>query len=73
MISKRINVSINPQLHRLAVLHARKVHYTDLSGLITKLLVADLRAAHASMADVMDETTRQAQIKKTPASSNRGT
>jgi hypothetical protein len=39
----RVNMSIDPELHRRVLFHAKNVHYTDFSGLVTKLLVAELR------------------------------
>jgi hypothetical protein len=39
----RINFTLDPDLHAKAKIHARKVHFTDFSGLITKLLVEDIR------------------------------
>jgi hypothetical protein len=43
---KRTNITIDPQLYDTAADHARTVHGTDFSGLVTKLLVADLGEAY---------------------------
>lgn len=40
---KRINITIDAELHELAAAQARSSHYTDFSGLITKLLRDDMR------------------------------
>lgn len=45
LVQKRINISLDPELHKLAKSHARKNHATDFSGLVTKLLVADIGPA----------------------------
>jgi hypothetical protein len=39
----RVNITIDHELHRKAIFQAENVHYTDFSGLVTQLLVADLR------------------------------
>jgi hypothetical protein len=41
-MQKRINLSIDPQLHEDAKVHAKETHFTDFSGLVTKLIVADI-------------------------------
>lgn len=44
LLNHRVNVSFSSrEFHRKAVKHAMDVHQTDLSGLIVKLLVDDLR------------------------------
>lgn len=39
---KRTTITIDPDLHEQALQRAKKVHHTDFSGLITKLLVDDI-------------------------------
>ena len=39
---RKINITIDPALHEQAKVHAKTVHCTSLSGLITKLIVDDL-------------------------------
>ena len=39
----RVNITIDRELHQKAKLHAKNIHYTDFSGLVSKLLVEDLR------------------------------
>jgi hypothetical protein len=43
---KRTNITIDPHLYDTAADHARTVHGTDFSGLVTKLIVADLGEAY---------------------------
>ena len=38
----RVNISISKPLWEKATSHADKVHHDDFSGLVTKLIVADL-------------------------------
>ena len=38
----RTTISIDPELHSYAVARAKRPHYTDFSGYITKLIVDDL-------------------------------
>jgi hypothetical protein len=42
----RVNITIDRELHAKAKLHAKNIHYTDFSGLVSKLLVDDLRPRH---------------------------
>lgn len=44
----RVNISIDEDLHARATAHARENHYTGFSGLVTKLIVADLAAADSA-------------------------
>ena len=46
----KFNLSIDPRLRKIAEQHAEKVHFTDLAGYITKLIVADLHSAKSSAA-----------------------
>jgi len=39
----RVNITIDKSLHAAAKLHAVEAHYTDFSGLVTKLIVADMK------------------------------
>lgn len=64
-------------LHEKAVEHARSSHYTDFSGLVTKLLVADLRA-HAPTQQTYSEDpvlvamrARADQLKSPPTGQKR--
>lgn len=41
---RRVNITIDEHLHEKAKAHAKDVHFTDFSGMITKLIVDDLRA-----------------------------
>lgn len=45
MKKHRVNISIDRDLHDAASAHAMRAHHTDFSGLVVKLLIADLRAA----------------------------
>lgn len=72
---------MNVSLNEAAQIHARKVHLTDLSGLITKLLLADMGpdweakygvSVDLTPGDVMQHAKKQAASandsrKKTPA------
>jgi hypothetical protein len=42
MKTHRVNITIAAPLHARAKIHAAEVHFTDFSGLVTKLIVADL-------------------------------
>lgn len=46
MARQRTNITIDPKLHEEAKNHARLAHGTDFSGLVTKLLIADLGEAY---------------------------
>lgn len=41
-------ISIDQELHARAVKHAKTVHYTDFSGLVTKLILADIQGSEAA-------------------------
>jgi hypothetical protein len=43
MKKKRINITIDEELHTLASMHAGDVHHTNFSQLITKLLLEDMQ------------------------------
>ena len=45
----RVNITIDRDLHGQATAHARVIHHTDFSGLVTQLLVEDIRT-HAPVA-----------------------
>ena len=45
MKTKRVNLSISDELHSKAVVHADKCHATDFSGLVTKLILDDMRVS----------------------------
>ncbi len=40
---RRINITLDGELHDLSVAHAREVHRTNFSQLVTKLLVEELK------------------------------
>lgn len=46
MTRVRTNIGIDKKLHAIAAKHAREVHKTDFSGLVTKLIIADLGEAY---------------------------
>jgi hypothetical protein len=55
-IFKRVNITLTNELHTKAVVHAASAHATDFSGLVAKLLLADLRSTTA-IATLPDKPT----------------
>ena len=41
-MKRKANLTIDSELHDRALVHAKRVHFTDFSGYVTKLIVADI-------------------------------
>lgn len=59
LVVKPVNITIEAELHEKAKAHAQKVHYTDFSGLVTKLLVEDIRREKEASATAAGAGTKK--------------